>query len=88
MVYYEPIKVTSNAPGLGEVIINVVVYHQGVLELIVTDQILLFTSKFWSLLYYFLKIKKRLPTVFHPQTKGQIKRQNSTMEAYLRLFVN
>ncbi len=43
MVYYVPVKVTIDAPGLVEVIIDVVVRHHGVLELIVTDQGSLFT---------------------------------------------
>ena len=46
MVYYEPIKVTIDALDLAEVIINVVVHPYKVLESIVTDQGLLFTSKF------------------------------------------
>ena len=37
MVYYELVKVIINAPGLAEVIINVVVHHHGVSESIVTD---------------------------------------------------
>ena len=37
MVYYKPVKITINIPGLAEVIINVVVPHHGVLESIVTD---------------------------------------------------
>ena len=37
MVYYEPVKVTIDAPGLAEVIINMVVRYHGVLESIVTD---------------------------------------------------
>ncbi len=50
--------------GLVKVIINVVVYHYRVFELIITDQGLLFTSKFWSLLCYYLRIKKKLNTAF------------------------
>ncbi len=88
MVHYEPVKVTIDAPGLAEVIIDVVVRHHGVPKSIVTDRGLLFTSKFWSSLCYFLGIKRKLSTVFHPQTDGQTERQNSTMEAYLRAFVN
>ncbi len=88
MVHYKPVKVTINAPSLAEVIVNVVVRHHGVSELIVTDRGLLFTSKFWSLLCYFLGIKRKLSTAFYPQTDGQTERQNSTMEAYLRVFVN
>ena len=45
-------------------------------------------SKFWSSLCYFLSIKQRLSIAFHPQTNGQTERQNSTMKAYLRAFVN
>ena len=88
MVYYEPIKVNINAPGLAEVIIDVVVKHHDLPDSIVTDRGLLFTSKFWSSLCYFLGIKQRLSTIFYPQTDGQTERQNSTIEAYLRAFVN
>ncbi len=70
IVYYDPVKVTINAPGLAEVIIDVVLCHHGVPESIVTDRGSLFTSKFWSSLYYFLDIKKKLSIAFHPQTDG------------------
>ena len=88
MVHYKPVRVTIDASGLAEVIINVVVQHHGLPDSIVTDEGLLFTSKFWSSLYYFVNIKWRLSTAFHPQTDGQTERQNSTMKAYLRAFVN
>ena len=88
MVYYEPVKVTINAPGLAEVIIDIVVRHHGLSNLIVTNRGSLFTSKFWSLLCYFLGIKRRLSIAFHPQTDGQTEKQNSTMEAYFQAFVN
>ncbi len=88
IVYYKLVKVTINASGLAKVIIDMVMHHCGVPESIVTGQDLLFISKLWSLLCYFLEIKKKLSTTFYPQIDGQIKRQNSTMEAYLRAFVN
>ncbi len=87
-VYYELVKVTIDTPGLVEVIIDVVIYHFGVPELIVTDRDSLFISKFWSLLCYFLSIKRKLFTAFHPQINGQTEKQNNTIEAYLRAFVN
>ncbi len=37
MVYYKPVKVTIDAPGLAKVIIDMVVRHYGVPESIVTD---------------------------------------------------
>ena len=88
MGHYEPVKVTIDAPGLTEVIINVVVCHHDLSDSIVTNQGSFFTSRFWSSLCYFLGIKRRLSTAFHPQTDGQTKRQNSTMEAYLWAFIN
>ena len=66
MVHYEPVKITLNAPGLAEVIIDMVVRHHGLPDSIVTDQSFLFNSKFWSSLYYFLGIKRRLFIAFHP----------------------
>ncbi len=88
IVYYEPIKITINAPDLAKVIINVVVRHHGVLESIVIDRGSLFRSKFWFLLCYFLGIKSKLFKAFYPQTDGQTEKLCSTMEAYLRVFVN
>ena len=88
MVHYKPVKLIIDAPGLAEVIIDVVVRHHGLPDLNVTNRGLLFILKFWSLLCYFLGIKQRLSTAFHLQTEGQIKRQNRLMEAYFRAFVN
>ena len=48
MVHYKLVKVTINAPGLAEVIINVVVRHHGLLDSIISDREAIFTSKFWS----------------------------------------
>ena len=70
MVHYKPVKVTIDALGLAEVIIDVVVRHYGLPDLIVTNRGSLFTSKFWSSLSYFLDIKQKLSTAFHPQTDG------------------
>ena len=88
MVYYEPVMVTIDAPGLAEVILDVVVWHHGLPDSIVFDRGSLFTSKFWSSLFYFLGIKRRHSTAFHPQIDGQTEQQNSTIEVFLRAFIN
>ena len=88
IVHYKPVKVTIYTPGLAKVIIDIIVRHHGLSDSFVTNRGSLFTSKFWSSLCYFLGIKRRLSTAFYPQTDGQTERQNSTMEAYLRAFVN
>ena len=88
MVHYEPVKVTIDASDLAEVIIDVVVRHHNLPDSIITDWEFLFTLKFWSSLCYFLGIKRKLSTAFHPQIDGQTERQNNIMEAYLQAFVN
>ena len=88
IVHHEPVKITIDALELAKVILDMVVQQHGLPNSIVTDQGSLFTSKFWSSLYYFLGIKQKLFTAFHPQTDGLTERENSTMEAYLRIFVN
>ena len=57
MVYYKPVKVIINTPGLAKVIIDIVVRHYGLLDSIVTNQGSLFILKFWSSLCYFFGIK-------------------------------
>ena len=88
MIHYKPVKVTINASGLAEVIIDVVVRHHGLPDSIVTNRGFFFTLKFWSLLCYFYNIKRRLPTAFDPQIDGQIERHNSTMKVYFQAFIN
>ena len=88
MVHYEPVKITIDIPGLVEVIINMIVWYHGLFNSIVTNRGSLFTLKFWSSLCYFFGIKYWLSTAFYPQTDGQIKRENSIIEAYLRAFIN
>ena len=54
MVYYKPVKITIDAPGLVKVTFDIVVWHYGLPNSIVSDKDLLFTSKFWLLFCYFL----------------------------------
>ena len=56
MVHNKLVKVTINTASLAEVIIDVVVRHHALPNSIVTDKSSLFISKFWSLLYYSLRI--------------------------------
>lgn len=71
MIYYELVKITINASGLGDVIMDIVIKEHGLLISIMSDRGSLFTSKVWSLLCYF-GIKCRLSTFFHPRTNKQI----------------
>lgn len=88
MVDYKLFKIIINAPRLAKVIINIVVRYHGLPDFIVTIQRSVLTLKFWSCFYYLFDIKKQLSIIFYPQTDGHIKRQNSTMKAYFKAFVN
>ena len=88
MIHYKPVKVTIDALGLAEVLLDVVVWYHGLPNSIMTYKSSLFISKFWSSLCYFLKVKRKLSTIFHPKTDGPTERQSSIIEAYLRIFVN
>ena len=88
MVHYIPVAKTVSAKDLAEIFVREVVRLHGLPGSIVTDRGSVFTSKFYSSLCYALKIKQKLSTAFHPQTDGQTERQNSSMEQYLRAFVN
>ena len=46
MFYYKPVKVITNILSFLKVIINVVIRHHGILNLIIIDKNLLFTLKF------------------------------------------
>lgn len=74
IIHYKPLKIIIDTLRLGKVITNIVIYYYGISELIVTDSGLLFISKFWLLLYYFLEIQKNLFTTFYLQINSQTKR--------------
>ena len=77
MVHYEPVKVTIDALGLAEIILDMVIRHHGLPDSIVSDKDSFFALKFWSLFCYFLGIKRRLSIAFYLHMNGQTERQNS-----------
>ena len=46
----------------------------------------IFTNTFWFEICYQLRVKRKLNIVFHPQTDGQIEKQNQTLKYYLRVY--
>ena len=67
IVHYKLVIVIINIMGLIKIIIDVVVRHYNLMDLIITNKRVLFTLKSWSLLYYFLGIKQKLLTIFYLQ---------------------
>ena len=48
----------------------------------------IFTSEYWSTIYYHLHVLRKLSTAFHPQIDGQTEYQNQELKAYLYIFTN
>lgn len=88
IVYNKPVKLTINTLSLAEVIMETIVRYYGLQDFIINDWGLVFTLKFWSWLYYFFGIERKLLTAFHLQIDGQTKRPNNSMKVYLSVFVN
>jgi hypothetical protein len=66
---------------------KVVAYHWFP-DAIVSDRGGQFIGAFWKKMCELLNIERRVSTAFHPETDGATERMNSTIEAYLRAFVN
>ena len=60
----------------------------GIPRSIVTNWGSLFTSDYWLALAHYLRFKRNLTTAFYSQFNGQTKRQNQTVKAYLRAYIN
>lgn len=88
MVKYIPAKTTITADELATTLADRILWEYGIPKSIVSDRGSLFTSKFWSALCFYAKIRRRLSTAFHPQTDGQTERQNQVLEHYLRTYCN
>lgn len=88
MIYYKPVKIIIDALTLVKFIIKTVMRQYGLLDSIMSNQGLIFISKFYSSLYYSFQIKEKLLTAFHLQTNSQIERQNSIIKAYFQTFAN
>lgn len=86
LVRYLPCKKTLSAQQLATLLIKEIFTRFGIPTDIVSDRGSLFTSKFWSTLCFYMAVRRRLSTAFHPQTDGQTERQNQTLEYYLRCY--
>ena len=88
MVCYVTVRSDIDTPGLAAVFVwKFILAGPGIPDSIVSDRGSVFTSTFWSAVCYHLKVCRRLSTAFHPQTDGQMERQNSTLEQYLWAYV-
>lgn len=88
MIHKKPIKITIDARSLAEVFIDMKVCYHDLPDWIIRNRVSVFAFKFLSILCYFEAIKQSLSTTLNPKTDSQTKKQNGTIEAFLRAFLN
>jgi hypothetical protein len=66
IVLYIPCKKTIDTAKLTNIFINKIIFCFRNPEFIIFDKGIIFTSKFWSMLYYTLKIKSKFSITFYP----------------------
>jgi len=88
MAHFIPCTKNMHAKQFQETFIKEIFRLHGLPRDIITDRGLIFTSDLWKETTRKLGIERRLSTAFHPQTDGQTERTNSTLEQYLRAYVN
>lgn len=86
MKHYKSLKIIIDALALAEIINNVVVYHLIIPKSIISKRNSVFTSRFWFSLCYFFGINRKLLTTFHLKKNSPTEKENSIMEASLRLL--
>jgi hypothetical protein len=70
MALYLPIVKTITITELADFFLDEIVRHFKTPKGIISNHSSIFTSKFWSELYFTVKIKCRLSIAFYPQTDG------------------
>ena len=78
--YFIPYQEESNTEVLAHQFIKIVVSQHGLLDEIISNRGITFTSKFWQSLMGRLKVNHKLNTARYPQTDGQTERLNQTLE--------
>jgi len=88
MAHFIPSTNDMDARQFQETFMREIFRLHGLPRDIITDRGSIFTSDLWKETTKKLGIERRLRTAFHPQTDGQTERTNSTLEQYLRAYVN
>lgn len=82
-----PTRLTVDAPGFAQIMIDHVIARFGAPTSIVSDRDTRFTSAFFKTLVAKLGISMCMSTSFHPHTDGQTERMNRLLQETLRHFV-
>ena len=76
MILYISTQFIWTAKNLVDILMNQILLIFEDVVSIVSNWDILFISEYWSVIYYLLRIKRKLSTTFHSQINEQTKRQN------------
>ncbi|MBW0578495.1 hypothetical protein O181_118210 [Austropuccinia psidii MF-1] len=84
--HFIPCLESMDAPALASLFLDCFVRYHGFPQKMIIDRGFLFISTFWRNVCAKLGTKPTPSTAYHPQTDGQTKQMNQTLEEYLRHF--
>lgn len=88
MAHFVPTTGTVDADALATLFLNHIVSAHGLPDEILTDRGTVFTAEYTRHFLSALHIQQNTTTAYHQQANGQAERTNSTLEQYLRCFLN
>ncbi|GJP35936.1 hypothetical protein CLOM_g20472, partial [Closterium sp. NIES-68] len=84
MAHFAPYRTTITVEETAKLFISTVVHLHGLPLAIISDRDRKFTSKFWHETWEQHSTRLLFSSAYHPQTDGQTKRTNQTMEQLIR----
>ncbi|CAI7781216.1 unnamed protein product [Closterium sp. NIES-53] len=87
MSHFIPTHTTVTAPETARLFFDHIVRLHGLPSAIISDRDPRFLSKFWQSLFKLHGTRLKFSTAYHPETDGQTKRMNRTLEDALRAQV-
>ena len=87
MAHYIPTTKEVDAHETARLLLHHVWKYHGTPKEIISDRGPQFDSQVWKQLCRDLQIEQKMSTAYHPQTDGQTKRTNQSLEHYLRVYV-
>ena len=87
MVLLSACKLTINGKQAGILALNMLLPLLALPKSIVSDRDVRFTGSCWSQMWAHIGTRLDMSTAYHPQTDGQTKRTNRTVQTLLRMYV-
>jgi hypothetical protein len=88
MVHLVPGRINYTARQVAELVFAEVYKHHGLLNSIVSDRDVLFTSTFWKQLHELIGTKLNMSSAYHPESDGSTERANRTVTQMIRQCVS